>query len=103
MRMSDCSSDVCSSDLCPGHPVWLEPAEWLGGAEAAQYPLHLVSNQPRHRLHGQLDVVGGSRDGKIAGREPIWIHPEDAEARGIRDGAVVRVLDRKSTRLNSSH
>ena len=26
-------------DDCPGHPAWLEPAEWLGSPLAARYPL----------------------------------------------------------------
>ena len=34
-------------DDCPGHPVWLEPAEWLGSEKARDYPLHMISNQPR--------------------------------------------------------
>ena len=48
---------------CPGHPVWLEPVEWLGAQKSSDYPLHLMSNQPRTRLHGQLDN-GGSEPGK---------------------------------------
>jgi biotin/methionine sulfoxide reductase len=78
-------------DDCPGHPVWLEPAEWLGSDKAARYPLHLISNQPRTRLHGQLDSGPVSRGSKIHGREPLWMHPEDAAARGLADGDVVRL------------
>jgi len=78
-------------DDCPGHPTWLEPAEWLGAGAAVDYPLHMLSNQPRTRLHSQLDCGTVSRDAKIAGREPITINPEDAVARGIKDGDVVRV------------
>ena len=26
-------------DDCPGHPVWLEPDEWLGGSRATTFPL----------------------------------------------------------------
>ena len=78
---------------CPGHPTWLEPAEWLGGEVAGRFPLHLISNQPRHRLHSQYDNGSASRDAKIAGREPVWLHPGDAAARGILDGAVVRVFN----------
>ena len=48
-------------DDCPGHPVWLEPAEWLGSPQARTYPLHLLSNQPRSRLHSQLDCGEVSR------------------------------------------
>ncbi len=78
---------------CPGHPVWLEPAEWLGGAAAGRHPLHMISNQPRARLHSQLDCGEISRAAKIAGREAMRIGPEDAAARGIGDGDVVRVFN----------
>lgn len=80
-------------DDCPGHPVWLTPDEWLGGAEAARFPLHLVSNQPATRLHSQLDNGIVSREAKIAGREAAALNPGDAAARGIRDGDVVRLFN----------
>ncbi|MDX1402655.1 MAG: molybdopterin-dependent oxidoreductase, partial [Kiloniellales bacterium] len=73
-------------DDCPGHPMWLEPQEWLGGEGAQTYPLHLVSNQPTTRLHSQLDCGAVSLESKINGREPVMIHPEDAAKRGIEDG-----------------
>jgi biotin/methionine sulfoxide reductase len=78
-------------DDCPPHAAWIEPAEWLGGAAAATFPLHLVSSQPRYRLHSQMDAGPVSAAGKVAGREAIAIHPDDARARGIADGDVVRV------------
>jgi biotin/methionine sulfoxide reductase len=78
---------------CPGHPAWLEPDEWLGGRRAARFPLHLIANQPATRLHSQLDVGETSQRGKVAGREAIQLHPDDAAARGIRDGDVVRVFN----------
>jgi biotin/methionine sulfoxide reductase len=78
---------------CPGHPVWREPDEWLGGERAARFPLHLIANQPSSRLHGQLDAGANSRASKVAGREPIRIHPDDAAGRGISDGDVVRVFN----------
>jgi biotin/methionine sulfoxide reductase len=80
-------------DDCPGHPVWLEPAEWLGGERAKRYPLHMVSNQPRTRLHAQMDHSGISRRSKIKGREPMTMHPDDAAARGLQDGDVARVFN----------
>ncbi len=78
-------------DDCPGHPVWREPDEWLGAPKAAEFPLHLISNQPRTRLHSQLDAGMVSQGSKVAGREPMTIHPDDAAARGIDSGDVVRV------------
>jgi biotin/methionine sulfoxide reductase len=80
-------------DDCPGHPVWLEPAEWLGSEKATVYPLHLLSNQPRSRLHSQLDCGEVSRGSKVAGREPVWLHPNDAAARGVASGDVVRIYN----------
>jgi biotin/methionine sulfoxide reductase len=53
----------------------------------------MISNQPRTRLHGQLDSGPVSRDSKIHGREPIWIHPVDAAARGLTDGDIVQVFN----------
>ena len=78
---------------CPGHPVWLEPAEWLGGGGAARHPLHLLANQPDTRLHSQLDVGALSQGAKVAGREPVRLHPADAAARGIAAGDIVRIFN----------
>ena len=78
-------------DDCPGHPTWFEPSEWLGGS--GPYPLHLTSNQPATRLHSQLDHGVTSTSSKVEGREPIRIHPADAEVRGIKHGDAVRVFN----------
>src|SRR5258708_8620569 len=80
---------------CPGHPAWLEPAEWLGSSETSDYKLHLISNQPRTRLHSQLEMSPASLGEKIGGREALWIHPGDAARRGIAPGAGVPVYKRR--------
>lgn len=80
-------------DDCAGHPTWYEPQEWLGGERAATYPLHLIANQPRTRLHSQLDHGRTSQASKIRGREPIRMHPDAADARGVAPGDVVRVFN----------
>jgi biotin/methionine sulfoxide reductase len=71
---------------CPGHPVWLEKT-------AADYPLHLLSNQPKTRLHSQYDHGSYSRASKIQQREPLTLNTDDARARGISDGDVVKVYN----------
>jgi biotin/methionine sulfoxide reductase len=83
---------------CPGHPVWLEPAEWLG-RHPRGYPLQLVANQPRRRLHSQLDVGAYSQEGKLRGREPAAMNPGDAAARGIADGSCVRIFNDRGSCL----
>lgn len=71
---------------CPGHPVWLEKTP-------LDYPLHLLSNQPKTRLHSQYDHGSYSRSSKIQQREPLTLNPEDARARGIVEGDVVKVFN----------
>ncbi|HSI02650.1 MAG TPA: molybdopterin-dependent oxidoreductase [Reyranella sp.] len=80
-------------DDCPGHPVWLEPAEWLGSKKAERYPLHLLSDQPGDKLHSQLDHSPHARATKVKGRQPVTIHSDDARARGLADGDLVRVFN----------
>ena len=74
---------------CPGHPSWLEPDEWHGNALPGQ--LQLLSAHPAHRLHSQLNHTSLRQRYAVAGREPLTLHPDDARARGIADGDVVRV------------
>lgn len=83
---------------CPGHPVWLEPREWLGSGDLG-YPLHLISNQPATRLHSQLDVGATSQASKVQGREPARMHAADATARGLRTGDVVRIRNQRGSCL----
>ncbi len=80
-------------DDCPGHPVWLEPIEWLGSKKAERYPLHMLSDQPTDKLHSQLDHSPHAKAIKVKGRQPITLHPEDATARGLADGDLVRVFN----------
>jgi biotin/methionine sulfoxide reductase len=84
---------------CPGHPVWQEPYEWLGNVDC--YPLHLISNQPKDKLHSQLDHGSVSKSKKIAGREPLHIQPEDAALRGLKNGDLVRVFNDRGACLGS--
>ncbi len=80
-------------DDCPMHPAWIAPAEWLGSPRAERWPIHLVTNQPAHRLHSQMDPGPVSQAGKIGGREAIRINPADAARRGIGTGDIVRVFN----------
>ncbi|MEV6770079.1 molybdopterin guanine dinucleotide-containing S/N-oxide reductase [Nocardia sp. NPDC051030] len=90
-------------DDCPGHPVWLEPEEWLGSPAAARFPIQLVANQPRTKLHSQLDVGDHSQSTKISGREPVRLHPDDAEARSLSNGDIVRIHNDRGSCLAGLH
>lgn len=78
---------------CPGYACWMEPHEWLGAQAAVRFPLHLISDQPKNKLHSQLDHSPNSVADKIAGREPVTINRADAQARGIAHGDMVRVFN----------
>ncbi|MDB9933673.1 molybdopterin-dependent oxidoreductase [Candidatus Thioglobus sp.] len=78
---------------CFSHPYWFEPYEWLGNID--EYPLHLISNQPTHRLHSQLDNATNSQNSKIKGKEPVMINPSDALERDIQDGDIVMLFNKR--------
>ncbi len=82
---------------CPGHPAWMEPAEWLGRADPDA--LHLISNQPKNKLHSQLDHGSVARVDRPHGHEPLLMHPEDAKSRGLREGQIVQVRNQRGTCL----
>jgi biotin/methionine sulfoxide reductase len=89
-------SNVISSfeyEDCPPHPTWIEPSEWLGSRKASRFPIHLLSNQPSTRLHSQLDPAPLSARSKILGREPLRMNTNDALARGLGNGDIVRVFN----------
>src|SRR3546814_9513801 len=101
MRISDWSSDVCSSDLPDGRvdccPPTFGPAlhdaelifeELRDGADG----LTLIHRRDAWMMNSWLRNLPRMQKG---GRttNPLWMSPDDAAARG----------DRKSTRLNSSH
>jgi biotin/methionine sulfoxide reductase len=87
-------------DDCPPHPSWLEPYEWLGNA--GSYPLHMISNQPKTRLHSQWDHGETSLNGKVDGRERLGINPSDAADRGLVTGDLVRVFNDRGACLASA-
>jgi biotin/methionine sulfoxide reductase len=82
-------------DDCPGHPTWLKQSDVPDG----QHPLWLVANQPATRLHSQFDYGGHSDGSKVRGREVLRLHPDDAAARGISDGDIVRVFNARGACL----
>ncbi len=91
--------DSFGYDDCAGHPTWYEPREWLGSADTARHPLHLIANNPRTRLHSQLDLGPYSQSSKIQGREPARLNPADAAARGISSGDIVRLFNKRGSCL----
>ena len=65
-------------DHCPGHPVWLPPAEWTGAA-TAEAPLHLVS--PQRATSCTRSWNPHWRMWRAARPETILLHEADATLR----------------------
>lgn len=72
------------------------------GAESTElrekYPLQLLTAHPKFRFHGKFNDVEWLRENyKVYvdgyGYEPVWIRPDDAAARGIEDGDIVRCFN----------
>jgi trimethylamine-N-oxide reductase (cytochrome c) len=84
---------------------WMPHSELQGSARAKTYPLTVMSNHPRFRFHVQGDDIDWIREiAKVRGSdgylyEPCWIHPIDAEARGISDGDVITVHNERGAVL----
>ena len=89
-------------DDCPGHATWMEPIEWLGSKKAERFPLHMLSDQPADKLHSQLDHSPHAKATKVKGRQPVTLHPEDAAARGIAEGDLLRVFNDRGACLASA-
>ena len=82
-------------DDCKGHPTWMEKIERShGGPGSDKHPLWLQSVHPDTRLHSQTCESEERRATyTVQGREPCYMGPEDAKARGIKDGDIVRVFN----------
>lgn len=85
----------------PGHPAWIEPEEWLGAPLAEMHRFQLVANQPKGRLHSQLDFGATSMAGKRQGREVVRVNADDAKIIGVVDGDVVRIWNDRGGLLAS--
>src|SRR3546814_4401783 len=115
MRISDGSSDVCSSDLIPASAsVAKMPAQIPQRKERTHATLPDRVPQPRiyrawnvpqtgtddaTRLELIANILGGGNSSRLSRR---LVH-EDKLADSASAFAYIQEIDRKSTRLNSSH
>ena len=84
--------------------------ERISSERADMFPLLLMSNHPRWRMHAQGDDITWAREtptGKVLGfdgykYEPIWIHPMDAAARGIKHGDIVKIFNERGVVLGGA-
>ena len=88
-------------DNCPPHPSWLEPREWLG-RKISPYKFHLISNQPKDKLHSQYDHGLLSKSKKINGRQPAIINFKDAKNLGIKKNDFIKIYNKRGACICSA-
>jgi len=98
----------------PPVPHWVEKSETnderLSSERAKKYPLLIVSNHGRWRVHAQCDDISWTREiptCKVKGPdgymyEPLWLHPSDAAKRGIKSGDMVKVYNERGAVLGGA-
>ena len=89
-------------DDCLGHPAYFQPTEGVNN-KTKETPLAYVACKSRYRLHSQLDGTSSRDFANIEGREPMWINPVDAKARGIQSGDVVLVENKRGRVLAGAY
>ena len=85
-----------------GVPDFVPPYESRQSAPAlaARYPLAMISPPARHFLNSTFVNVKSLRS--IEGEPLLELHPDDAAARGIADGAMVRVFNDRGSYLTKA-
>ena len=94
----------------PGGPGWTHD-ESLVGERAKKYPLLVISNHPHWRNHVQCDDEIWLREVPICKMrgpdgymyEPVWIHPIDADKRGIKHGDIVKMFNERGAVLGAAY
>ncbi len=74
-------------------PVYTEPVESVrcGVPDPDVYPLYLLTPNTKNRIHSQFNNLQMIR--QLSDRPVLYVHPDDAAKRHIRDGEWVRVFN----------
>jgi anaerobic selenocysteine-containing dehydrogenase len=83
-------------------PGFTAPAESRWGESAKRYPLEFLGRKADNYMNSTFANLDGHRKLEAAKRNKLEMHPVDAGARGIVDGATVRIFnDRGCLRLTA--
>ncbi len=99
----------------PPVPHWIEKGEShderLSSKRAKKYPLLLMSNHGRWRVHANHDDITWTREiptCKVTGPdgykyEPLWLNPADAARKNIENGDVVKIYNERGAVLGGAY
>ncbi len=94
----------------PPVPHYIPSWEGHSSELAKKYPLQMISPHPRYSFHSHFDKEGSWVNDIPAHRQlkngyyywSVRIHPQDAEARGIKEGDVVRLYNDRGVVLGAA-
>ncbi len=99
----------------PPVPKWIAKGisheETIGTERSKKYPLLVCSNHPRWGVHSQHDDITWLREietCKVKGPDgyqyhPVWLHPLEAEKRGIKHGDIVSIYNDRGIVLGGAY
>jgi anaerobic selenocysteine-containing dehydrogenase len=99
----------------PPIPKWIEKGpthdERISSKRAKKYPLLMMSNHGRWRVHAQCDDISWTREietCKVKGwdgymYEPLWLNPKTAAERGIKNGDIVKIYNERGIVLGGAY
>ena len=99
----------------PAVPKWvprgISHEETIGTERSKKYPMLVCSNHPRWSVHSQHDDITWLREietCKMKGPDgylyhPVWLHPTEAEKRGIKHGDIVSIYNDRGTVLGAAY
>lgn len=99
----------------PPSPQWIEKSEMhderLSSDRTKDYPMLLMSNHGRWRVHSQCDDITWTRETptmKVTGPdgykyEPMWLHTSEAEKRGIKHGDIIKIYNERGIVLGGAY
>ena len=99
----------------PPVPHWIEKREShderLSSERAKKYPLLMMSNHGRWRVHANHDDITWLREiptCKVKGPdgykyEPLWMNPQMPPGRGIENGDIVKVFNERGVVLGGAY
>jgi anaerobic selenocysteine-containing dehydrogenase len=112
---ADLAKNFPNDEERPPIPKWIEKSalhdERMSSSRAKMFPMLLMSNHGRWRVHAQCDDITWTREAptcKVLGPdgykyEPVWMHTTEAESRGIKHGDIVKIFNERGIVLAGAY
>ena len=86
--------DMKNPERIPAVPQYIPVAEGPKGALKDKYPLQCIGHHTKRRVHSTFDNLPWMEE---AESQKLWINPQDAADRGIKDDDTVKIFNDRGT------